>query len=278
MSNIKQFFGRDEVKQKFTEMLGKRAPQFITSVLQIATSNKLLENVEPVSIYNSAAIAATLDLPLNNNLGYAWIVPYSGKAQFQLGWKGLVQLAQRTGQYLRINVVEVYENQFKKWNSLTEELDADFSIEGTGKIVGYCAYFKLINGFEKTTYWSKEKVLAHGKKYSKSFNSGPWKTDESAMCRKTVLKNTLSQWGILSIEMQNAFKVDQSVVTNPDTVDVDYVDSTEQPVNKEEERIKLMIEDCKTRDELNKLHESISGDMQTLFSDEFNTKLQTLKQ
>ena len=125
MSNIKQFFERDEVKKKFSDMLGKRANQFITSVLQIATSNKLLENVEPVSIYNSAAIAATLDLPLNNNLGFAWIVPYAGKAQFRLGWKGLVQLAQRTGQYKRINVTEVYANQFKAWNALTEELDAN---------------------------------------------------------------------------------------------------------------------------------------------------------
>lgn len=277
MSNIKQFFGRDEVKQKFAEMLGKRAPQFITSVLQIATSNKLLENVEPVSIYNSAAIAATLDLPLNNNLGFAWIVPYNGKAQFQMGWKGLVQLAQRTGQYQRINVTEVYENQFKKWNSLTEELDADFTVEGSGNIVGYCAYFRLNNGFEKLVYWSREKTIAHGKRFSKSFTSGPWKTDTDAMCKKTVLKHTLSQWGILSIEMQTALKVDQAAVTNPDTVDVDYVDSSEQTVNKEEERVKLMISDCTTREELTNLRESVSAELQEKFSDEFNTKYSTLK-
>lgn len=277
MSNIKQFFGRDEVKQKFAEMLGKRAPQFITSVLQIATSNKLLENVEPVSIYNSAAIAATLDLPLNNNLGFAWIVPYNGKAQFQMGWKGLVQLAQRTGQYQRINVTEVYENQFKKWNSLTEELDADFTVEGSGNIVGYCAYFRLNNGFEKLVYWGREKTIAHGKRFSKSFTSGPWKTDTDAMCKKTVLKHTLSQWGILSIEMQTALKVDQAAVTNPDTVDVDYVDSSEQSVNKEEERVKLMISDCTTREQLTNLRESVSAELQEKFSDEFNTKYSTLK-
>lgn len=277
MSNIKQFFGRDEVKQKFAEMLGKRAPQFITSVLQIATSNKLLENVEPVSIYNSAAIAATLDLPLNNNLGFAWIVPYNGKAQFQMGWKGLVQLAQRTGQYQRINVTEVYENQFKKWNSLTEELDADFTVEGSGNIVGYCAYFRLNNGFEKLVYWSREKTIAHGKRFSKSFTSGPWKTDTDAMCKKTVLKHTLSQWGILSIEMQTALKVDQAAVTNPDTVDVDYVDSSEQTVNKEEERVKLMISDCTTREQLTTLRESVSAELQEKFSDEFNNKYSTLK-
>ena len=279
MSNIKQFFERDEVKKKFSDMLGKRANQFITSVLQIATSNKLLENVEPVSIYNSAAIAATLDLPLNNNLGFAWIVPYAGKAQFQLGWKGLVQLAQRTGQYKRINVTEVYANQFKAWNALTEELDADFSIDGTGAVVGYCAYFRLVNGFEKVVYWSKEKVTAHGKKYSKSWSNGPWKDEFDKMAKKTVLKNALSQWGILSIEMQTAFKVDQAVINNDNAeiLDVNYVDSTDQPVNKEEERVKLMIADCTSKTELDKLHDSVSVELQSTLSDEFESKLQSLK-
>lgn len=247
---IKEFFTSETVKAKFTEMLGKRAPQFITSVLQIATSNKLLENADPISIYNSAAIAATLDLPLNNSLGFAWIVPYGGKAQFQLGWKGLVQLAQRTSQYKRINVTEVYSNQFKAWNALTEELDADFTIEQSGDVVGYVAYFMTINGFEKICYWSMDKVRGHAKKYSKSFNSGPWKDEFDKMAKKTVLKHTLSQWGILSIEMQTAMKVDQSVVKDSETVDVDYIDATSKEINKEEERLALMIADCKKVDEL----------------------------
>lgn len=257
MSNIKQFFEQENVKKRFTEMLGKRAPQFITSVLQIATSNKLLENVEPLSIYNSAAIAATLDLPLNSSLGKSWIVPYGGKAQFQIGWKGYVELALRTNQYKRINVVEVYESQFKSWNALTEELTADFTKDGTGNVVGYCAYFQLLNGFEKVVYWSKEKVMAHGKRFSKSFNSGPWKTDTEAMCKKTVLKHMLSQWGILSIEMQTALKVDQSAVSNPDTVDVDYIDSTDQQVNKEEERISLLIDDATSIEHLDKIYKDV---------------------
>lgn len=269
---IKAFFAREDVRAKFHEMLGKRAPQFITSVLQIATTNTLLANVEPISIYNSAAVAATLDLPLNNSLGFAWIVPYGGKAQFQIGWKGLVQLAQRTGQYKRINVVEVYANQFKAWNSLTEELDADFTIDGTGNIVGYCAYFQLLNGFEKVVYWSREKTIAHGKRYSKTFSNGPWKTDETAMCKKTVLKNALSQWGILSIEMQNAFKVDQTAVTNPETMDVEYVDAT-QPENKEVERMRLLIDDCKTEAELTKLSKQVPDEL----LDHYLTKQYELK-
>jgi recombination protein RecT len=270
---VKAFFAREDVRFKFQEMLGKRAPQFITSVLQIASSNSLLKNAEPISIYNAAAVAATLDLPLNNSLGFAWIVPFAGKAQFQIGWKGLVQLAQRTGQYKRINVVEVYKNQFKAWNSLTEELDADFSIEGVGDIVGYCAYFQLLNGFEKVVYWSREKVLAHGKRYSKTFTNGPWKTDTDAMCKKTVLKNALSQWGILSIEMQQAFKVDQGVVTNAETMDVEYTDATE-PVNKEEERLTALIEGAKSMEDLAKLEEHISTPEQ---KDLFSQKVEEVK-
>lgn len=277
MSNIKQFFEQDNVKKRFQSMLGSRSTQFITSVLQIASSNKLFDNVDAVSVYNSAAIAATLDLPLNNNLGFAWIVPFGGKAQFQLGWKGFVQLAQRTGQYQRINVTEVYENQFKSWNSLTEELNADFSIDGSGLVVGYCAYFRLNNGFEKVVYWSREKVLAHGKKYSKSFNSGPWKTEEVAMCKKTVLKHMLSQWGILSIEMQMAMKVDQSAINDDKAEDVVYIDSPDNAVDKEYERVKLLIQDCKSRDELTNLRENTPTELVDKCSDLFNDKYSSLK-
>lgn len=292
-TNIKQFFDREDVKIKFSQMLGKRAPQFITSVLQIATSNKLLENADPLSIYNSAAIAATLDLPLNNNLGFAWIVPYKKNyregdewksvvlAQFQIGYKGYVQLAQRTGEYQRINVVEVYENQFKSWNPLTEELEAEFNIEGKGEVVGYCCYFKLLNGFEKVTFWKKDKVLEHARKYSKSYSkpksnasnntpalvgfSGVWETEFDKMAKKTVLKNTLEKWGILSIEMRKAINVDQAVINDAETEDVTYVDSTSQPIDKEEERLSLMIADATTLEELQKLWENIPDSLNDLY-------------
>lgn len=240
---IKQFFERDSVKSKFAEMLGKRAPQFITSVLQIATSSDKLQKADPLSIYNSAAVAATLDLPLNNNLGFAWIVAYGSAAQFQMGWKGYVQLAQRSGQYLKLNVVEVYESQFKGWNSLTEELDADFKAEPSGKVVGYCAYFKLINGFEKVVYWSVDKVTKHGKKYSKSFSFGPWKDEFDKMAKKTVLKNMLSTWGILSIEMQKAMVFDQAVINDAETEDVQYVDATSEIEPITPESLKALLDE-----------------------------------
>lgn len=238
--SIKGYFAKDGVQKKFQELLGKKSTGFITSVMQVVNSNNLLAKATPDSVYNAAAMAATLDLPINNNLGFAWIVPYNEKfkdaqgnwqtksvAQFQLGWKGFVQLANRSGQYKAINVVEVYENQFKSFNRLTEELDADFTQIGTGAVVGFVAYFRLINGFEKTCYWSTEEVKAHGAKFSKTFahQNSVWKTDFNAMAKKTVLKNTLSKWGILSIEMQQAVIVDQAVVNDSETLDVDYVDA-----------------------------------------------------
>lgn len=229
MSNltVKGIFEREDVKAKVSEMLGARATGFITSVLQVSTNNTLLQKADPLTIYNAAMMAAALDLPVNQNLGFAWIVPYKGQAQFQIGWKGLVQLAQRTGQYKNINVIPVYENQYKSWNSLTETLDGDFSLDGKGQVVGYVAYFQLINGFEKTVYWSKEKVTDHAKRFSQSFNQSfsPWKSDFDSMAMKTVLKHTLSKWGILSIEMQQAHKVDQAVINDYETEDVSYVDN-----------------------------------------------------
>jgi len=263
MSNLttKEFFAQSSVQAKFQELLGKRAPQFITSVLQIVTNNNLLAKADAASIYNCAATAAVLDLPLNNSLGKAWIVPYGNKAQFQIGYKGLIELAQRTGQYLRINVVEVYENQFKSWNALTEVLDADMNIVGTGKVVGYCAYFKMINGFEKYDYWSIEKVTAHGKRFSKSFNSGPWKDDFDKMAKKSVMKNTLSTWGMMSVEMQTAMVVDQAIIKNDSGSEVEYIDVTGADIDKEVERAQLMLADCTTIEEVNTLRAQLSKEI-----------------
>lgn len=237
---VKSLFEGDKVKARFTEMLGRKAEGFITSVLQLVANDKNLAAVDPISVYNAAAVAATLDLPINNSLGFAWIVPYKGKAQFQIGAKGYVQLAQRSGQYSRMNVVEAYENQFTGYNALTEDLEADFNKIPEGKVVGYCAFFRLINGFEKLVYWNMEKVIAHAQRHSKSYgkDNSTWSTDFNAMAKKTVLKNTLAPWGIMSIQMQLAVKVDQAVITNSDdnTIDVDYVDGTGDDITNPNEK------------------------------------------
>jgi len=220
---IKHFLESDNMKNRITELMGNQASAFIASVLQIVSNDSKLEKVDKVTIYNAAMMAATLQLPINKNLGFAYIVPYSSSAQFQMGWKGYVQLAQRTAQYKKINVTEVYESQFNSFNTLTEELDADFSVEPSGKIIGYAAFFKLHNGFEKVDFWTIKKVETHAKRFSKTYNSGPWQTDFDAMAKKTVLKSILSKWGIMSIEMQKAIEADQSVIRDND--ELEYPDN-----------------------------------------------------
>lgn len=238
----KELFAKTDVQERFEKLLGKKAQGFISSVLQITNSNKALQNANPQTVLTAAATAASLDLPINQNLGFAWIVPYKGQAQFQMGWKGFVQLALRTGQYRRINVTEVYENQFKSFNRLTEELIADFDVDGNGNVVGYAAYFSLTNGMEKTTYWTKEAVIKHAKKYSQAYGKGsfsPWndKDQFDAMAKKTVLKNMISKWGIMSIEMQTGTLADQAV--QPEEGEYQYPDNQKvidvESQNEEEE-------------------------------------------
>jgi recombination protein RecT len=272
---IKGFFERDDVKKKFVEILGKRGNQFVASVLQLSLTDSNLSVATPASVYGSAMIAATLDLPVNKNLGYAWIIGYKNRqgvteAQFQMGYKGFIQLALRSQQYEKINAIPVYENQFKKWNALTENLDADFDIDGEGKIVGYVSYFQLRNGFEKIVYWSRNKVEQHAKKYSKtySFNNSTWKTDFDAMALKTVLKNTLDKWGILSVEMQQAMLSDQAVVIEKDgNLTNSYEDVPEFTViSKEEERLEAMINNMSDA-ELPGLRASLTPELQVQFDE-----------
>ena len=260
-ATIKSFFDNPNVAKRFEEIIGDktRSIQFVSSVLQIANGNNYLKNADPLTIYNAALMAATLNLPINQNLGFAYIVPYGKAAQFQLGYKGLIQLAQRTGQYKSINVTEVYENQFKSFNSLTEELDCDFSILGEGKVVGVAAYFKLLNGFEKTSYWPIEKVTAHAKKYSKTFNNGPWKSDFNAMAKKTVLKLMLATYGPLSVEVQKAIESDQAVIKNEDGSELEYVDHEEIKVNPESERLISLITDASTLEELEAYQDAVNS-------------------
>jgi len=191
--------------------------------------NKLLAKADAQSILTSAIVAATLDLPVDPNLGFAYIVPYQGAAACQIGYRGYIQLALRTGQYKRFNAITVYKDQFKSYNPLTEELELDFSRE-EDEIVGFAVYFELVNGYRKLVYQSKKSLIAHGQKYSKTFNNGPWKTNTEEMCIKTLIKQTLKRWGILSIEMQQAVKFDDGTpdTLNLDTANVTYADSVEE--------------------------------------------------
>src|SRR5690606_16787875 len=167
------------------------------------------------------------------NLGYAWVVPYGNKAQFQLGYKGYVQLALRTGKYRAINAIPIREGELIKWNPLTEELVVDFEQRKSDAIIGYAGYFELVNGFRKTVYWSKDEIEKHRQRFSKS--DFGWKNDYDAMALKTVIRNMLSKWGILSIEMQEAYVRDVEQEERPEQVDdseqyidVDYTFTEDQ--------------------------------------------------
>ncbi|WP_297429596.1 recombinase RecT [Clostridium sp.] len=218
MIHPKNILANEGMKKKFTEILGKKAPGFMASILSLYNSDTNFSKVDGYSVVNSALIAATLDLPINKEFGFAWIIPYGKQAQFQVGYKGYVQLALRTGQYKNLNVIEIYDGQLKAFNPLTEEIELELSNSfeiGERKLLGYAFYMKLLNGFEKTIYWPVEKVRAHAQKFSKTYNNGPWKTDFDAMAKKTVLKNGLTKWGILSVEMQKAIEVDQATIDKP---------------------------------------------------------------
>lgn len=222
---IKSLFNREDVKSKMAEMLGKRSTAFMTSVLAVVQNNSYLKNAKPETIYASAMVAATLDLPINPNLGMAYLIPYGDQCQFQIGYKGIIQLALRSGQFKTISACPVYEGQLIAENPLTG-YTFDFSKKTSDKIIGYAAYFSLINGFEKNDYWPVEKVIAHGKKFSKTFSSkgGVWEKDFESMAKKTVLKLLLSTFAPKSVEMQQAIIADQAIIRDAETMDVEYVD------------------------------------------------------
>ena len=240
---LQGYFNNDSVKKNLQAMLGQKAQGFATSVLSVVNNNKLLQNAEPATVYSSAMVAASLDLPINPNLGFAAIVPYGRAAQFQIMTKGLLQLAIRSGQYARITNAVVHEGELVKYDPFKDEYIFDASKRTSDKVIGYMAYFCTVGGYEKYFYMTVEEAMAHGKRYSKSFASGVWKENPDAMCLKTVLKLLLSKYGILSIEMQRAIKFDQGVakgdfsqienVEDIDAVEVEYVDNPQVAIDEE---------------------------------------------
>ena len=228
-------------KNKFNEMLGKKTAGFISSIIAVANNNKLLAKANPATVIGAAAQAAMLDLPINQSLGFAYIVPYKSEAQFQLGYKGYIQLAQRSGQYVDIGAKTVYEGELEYENRLLDKFKFG---ERTGdKVIGYLAYFRLTNGFEKMLFMELDEMIAHAKKYSKSYSGGTDKwglADFNTMAEKTVLKRLLSKYGPLSIEsiqMSQALSNDGGVVKmnesgefdvsfDGETIDAEYDEPT----------------------------------------------------
>ncbi len=224
VATIKSLSSSPLIQGKFKDVLGDKAPAFIASVVGAVNSNYALQKSDPTSVFAAAMIAATLNLSVVPTLGQAAIVPYKDKgvmkAQFQIMVRGIVQLAQRTGQYKNINAGEVYEDEYKGYDLLTGDVNIVPMFNGQrdhgerDKIVGYFAYIETVTGFKKVEYWSKAQVEAHAMRYSKSYQNGPWRDNFDAMAKKTVLKSLINHYGPMSVDtdLAQALQKDQLVV------------------------------------------------------------------
>lgn len=241
----------DKLRGRFNELLGERTPQFISSLVSMVNADQNLQRAfyeAPMSVIQSGLKAAAFDLPIDQSLGYAYIVPFKknfkdengewkskSEATFILGWKGMNQLALRTGAYKTINVVDVREGELKSYNRLTEEVELDFieddELRASKPVIGYVGYYRLVNGAEKTIYMTVKQIEAHEKKFRKGKNMGwGWQNDWDAMARKTVYRQLIGKWGIMSITYQNAKEgaslaqqmEDEYDLENPDTIDASF--------------------------------------------------------
>ena len=220
--NFSDIVNSESVKKRFAEVLDKGTPAFVSALIAIVNGNSKLQECSPKSILGAAGLAATLKLSITPSLGHAYIVPFKGQATFQIGVKGLIQLAHRTGQYKVLHAGKVYEGEICGINPLDGEPIA--GEKNSDEVAGYIAYFELVNGFKKSLYMTIDEIKEHAKKYSQSYgsSSSPWTKHFDAMASKTVLKLLLSRWGVLSADMAQAVQADQSVV---DKNSFTYVDN-----------------------------------------------------
>lgn len=224
---FKALMNTPAMKKKFTDILHEKSDSFMGSLMTLVGGDNYLSQAEPMTIIASALKAATMDLPIDKNLGYAYVVPFNrsekvgnkwvkhNEAQFILGYKGYIQLAQRSGQYKALNALAIYDGQLIDWNPLTEEFTFDYKAKVSDEVIGYVGFFELLNGFKKTVYWTKQEIESHriknAKGYDKEKLSGAWVDNYDSMAIKTVLRNMLSKWDLLSVEMQSAITSDEKV-------------------------------------------------------------------
>lgn len=238
------FLTSDAVKQKINQIVGgKDGQRFMTAIISAVSNNPLLADCEHASILSAALIGESLKLSPSAQLGQYYIVPFNDRknnrkvAQFQIGYKGYLQLAIRSGYYKKINVIAIKAGELVHYDPLNEELEVnliqDDEARESAETIGYYAMFEYLNGFKKCLYWSKKKMELHAKYYSQAFKKDLkdgtdhsfWTRDFDPMAFKTMLRQIISKWGIMSIELQKAFEEDKD-----EAVSVDFVESTpEQP-------------------------------------------------
>lgn len=212
-------------RKRFNELLGARTPQFVSSIVSLVNADQNLQKAfyeAPITVVQSALKAATFNLPIDPNLGYAYIVPFNNRvkdqdgrehkrmeATFIIGYKGMNQLALRTGVYKTINVIDVREGELKSYNRLTEEIELEFVEDDEERdarpIIGWVGYYRLINGTEKTIYMTRKQIEQHERRHRKGQYMGKgWREDFDSMAMKTVFRRLIGKWGLMSIDYQRA--------------------------------------------------------------------------
>ncbi len=223
LGTIKKFIADPETQRRLADMLGAQAGTFANSIINVVSGNNKLQKCDPKTVMRSAMIAASVKLPIDPALGFAAIVPYGAEAQFQLMYKGVIQLCIRSGQYETIYDTEVYRDELESYNPITGEVKfkdlTEYKLRPQRDIqdvVGFYCHFQLLKGFHAGLYMTKEEVMGHAERYSKAFQydlrankkASPWSTDPIAMGRKTVILGLLKRYGIMSVEMQDAIIAD----------------------------------------------------------------------
>lgn len=252
------FLATDAMKKKINEMVGgKDGQQFVTAIISAVSTNPQLAECENSSIVSAALLGQALKLSPSPQLGQYYIVPFNNSdrgckvAQFQLGYKGYIQLAIRSGQYKKINVLAIKEGELIEYDQLNEEIKVnlieDEELREQAKTIGYYAMFEYMNGFRKTLYWTKQKMEAHALKYSKGYKAKKgytfWEKDFDGMAYKTMLRQLISKWGIMSVDMQTAMEKDMAVIK--ENGDYEYIDNNSNEIevassnNLSEEKIEI---------------------------------------
>ena len=231
-----QFMGADVVQKRAIQILGeKKALSFTSSIISAVQMNQGLQECEPKSIFNAALLGESLNLSPSPQLGQYYLVPFNNKngkqAQFQLGYKGYIQLAIRSGQYKKLNVLAIKKGELINYDPLNEEIEVNLIDDEVEReeteTIGYYAMFEYTNGFRKSIYWSKPKMIKHAEKYSAGYKAHKgytfWEKDFDGMAYKTMLRQLISKWGIMSVEMQTAFESDMAVLKDDGTKE--YIDN-----------------------------------------------------
>ncbi len=238
LKQFNQFLANPRTQDYLTTVLAEKKASFVNNITALVSNNAALQVCKPDTLMFASLKATALDLPLDQNLGFAYVLPYKDNkngttvAQFQMGYKGFVQLALRSGQFKTLNATEVREGELLEEDFVTGDLKFKRAENRESlPVIGYVGYFKLLNGFEKYLYMTSAEMKAHALRFSQTFKKGYglWADKDmfDSMAKKTVLKLLLSKYAPLSVEMRDAIKADQSVMQKPD--EYDYVDTQEQP-------------------------------------------------